>query len=156
MSAFDALCDSLDRVRVRGNSASARCPSHEDRSASLSLARKNDRTLLHCFAGCTPEEVLAAVGMNLRDLFDDTDGYRREYTPMRPKPDHELIPSVEHLLDRMARQHGIESTPGYWLRRADDFAKVGTPEADQIAEAVRNMASLVSTNGPGFLTQFMV
>jgi len=156
LSAYDDLCGSLDRVRQHGNTAMARCPSHDDGSASLSLSRKQDRTLIHCFAGCTADEVLAAVGMNLRDLFDDTEGYRREYTPMRPRQDHELIPSMDHLLDRMARQIGLESTPGYWLRRADDFAKVGTPEADQIAEAMRNMASLVSTNGAGFLTQFMV
>lgn len=150
MSAYDDLCGSLDRVRQHGNSAMARCPSHDDGSASLSLSRKTDRTLIHCFAGCTPDEVLAAVGMVIRDLFDDSDGYRQTYTPMRPKQDHELIPSVDHLVDRMARQEGIEGTPSYWLRRADDFGGVGTPEADQIALAMRNMAAFVSTNPTGF------
>ena len=47
-----------------------RCPAHDDAKASLSIARGDDgRALLHCFAGCTPEAVCKALGLQLADLF---------------------------------------------------------------------------------------
>ncbi|MDQ7041119.1 MAG: hypothetical protein Q9M35_09275 [Rhodothermus sp.] len=47
----------------------ARCPAHDDRNPSLSIAETTDgRILLHCFAGCLPEQVLQAVGLSWRDL----------------------------------------------------------------------------------------
>jgi putative DNA primase/helicase len=42
----------------------ARCPAHEDATASLSITEKNGHVLFHCHAGCTQESVLGA----LRDL----------------------------------------------------------------------------------------
>ena len=36
----------------------------------------------------------------------------------------------------------LEAQESYWLRRADDFAKVGTPKCDEIAQACRNKAAL--------------
>ncbi len=38
-----------------------RCPAHEDRSPSLSWRVTGDRLLLRCFAGCSWDEILAAV-----------------------------------------------------------------------------------------------
>jgi hypothetical protein len=57
-------------VRRAGNGYSARCPAHEDRSSSLSITEGSDgRCLVHCFAGCTVHDVVAAVGMTVSDLF---------------------------------------------------------------------------------------
>jgi hypothetical protein len=53
------------------------CPSHHDRSPSLSITPRVGRTLIHCHAGCTPQAVLAAVGLTLADLFDDPVGRGR-------------------------------------------------------------------------------
>src|SRR5262245_3038599 len=39
-----------------------RCPAHDDRHASLSVTQSGDRVLIHCHAGCTPEDICAAVG----------------------------------------------------------------------------------------------
>ena len=38
-----------------------RCPAHEDRDPSLSVRPGRTRLLLHCFAGCSPAEVLRAL-----------------------------------------------------------------------------------------------
>lgn len=38
-----------------------RCPAHDDRNPSLSVRPGRTRLLLHCFAGCTPAEVLRAL-----------------------------------------------------------------------------------------------
>jgi hypothetical protein len=51
----------------------ARCPAHEDRTPSLSIAEGADgRVLLTCHAGCTVDAILAALGLSARDLFTDT------------------------------------------------------------------------------------
>lgn len=42
------------------------CPAHDDRSPSLSITDVDNKILLHCFAGCTFEEVTCALrGMGL-------------------------------------------------------------------------------------------
>ena len=48
------------------------CPAHADRTPSLSVTIGRRAVLLHCFAGCTNEEVLrgiAAAGLKAADLF---------------------------------------------------------------------------------------
>ncbi len=52
----------------------ARCPYHTDRSPSLAIT-KGDRVpiLLHCFAGCDVDQIVAAVGLELSDLMPDRD-----------------------------------------------------------------------------------
>lgn len=48
------------------------CPAHEDRSPSLAVTHIEDgRILIYCFAGCEVGDVLAAVGLNIRDLFPE-------------------------------------------------------------------------------------
>jgi len=33
----------------------ALCPAHDDRNPSLSIQLADDRILIHCFAGCSPQ-----------------------------------------------------------------------------------------------------
>lgn len=71
MSAAEVLLARLDGVRARGRDQwAARCPAHEDRSPSLSIRAVDDRVLVTCWAGCSALEVVNAVGLELRDLFD--------------------------------------------------------------------------------------
>ena len=50
----------------------ARCPVHGDNNPSLSITLKSDgKVLMHCFAGCTAEEICAAVGLKLSDLMPE-------------------------------------------------------------------------------------
>lgn len=67
------LLDRLDGVRVTGPGRwIARCPAHEDRSPSLSVRELEDGTaLVRCFAGCGAADVVAAAGLELRDLFPE-------------------------------------------------------------------------------------
>ncbi|KWT62886.1 hypothetical protein ADL21_06265 [Streptomyces albus subsp. albus] len=55
----------------RGRGASWQCPAHEDRSPSLSVTSGREGVLLRCHAGCTTEEVVAALGLTMADLFDE-------------------------------------------------------------------------------------
>jgi len=46
------------------------CPAQDDRWPSLTIRATDDgRKLVHCFSGCSVEEVLAAVGLTFSDLF---------------------------------------------------------------------------------------
>ena len=60
----------LDRVIPAGAGRwYSRCPAHEDKSPSLSIRDTGERVLIHCFTGCDPEDVLAAVGLSWRDIY---------------------------------------------------------------------------------------
>lgn len=45
------------------------CPAHNDKEASLTITKGNDRVLLHCHAGCNTENILQMVGLKMSDLF---------------------------------------------------------------------------------------
>ena len=50
----------------------ARCPAHDDRSPSLVITQGDRGILVRCWShGCTPAQIVAALGLSLKDLFDD-------------------------------------------------------------------------------------
>ena len=68
---LDDLHGKLEKSKRTGDKLIARCPAHEDKTPSLSvtIGDTGDSVLVHCFAGCTTEEVVAALGLDMRDLF---------------------------------------------------------------------------------------
>jgi hypothetical protein len=82
--------DGLQRARqVRPGSWVGRCPSHEDRDPSLSWTVTEDgKVLLHCHAGCPPEAIVSALGLEMADLFTGrrTNGRAALTTIRAPKP----------------------------------------------------------------------
>lgn len=44
------------------------CPAHDDSNASLHITDRNGELLMHCFAGCPQDKILAAVGLSWKDL----------------------------------------------------------------------------------------
>lgn len=59
--------------QTRSGCFSARCPAHDDRSPSLLIREAEDgRLLLKCFAGCSADDVVSAIGLTLADLFPTT------------------------------------------------------------------------------------
>ena len=94
MSALDKFLDRHDSVRRTGpGTYLARCLAHEDRTASLSVRETDDgRILVHCFAGCSVHEVVAAAGLDIADLFPP-----REHTgrpERRPFPASDALRAV--------------------------------------------------------------
>ncbi len=62
----------LQGVRRSGRGYIALCPAHEDKNPSLSVSAGEDgRILLKCHAGCSAEAVTEALGLTVRDLFDE-------------------------------------------------------------------------------------
>jgi hypothetical protein len=57
------------------------CPAHDDRTPSLSVTLGRKAILFHCFAGCSNEDVIAALdrcGVRSRDLFDGSDSVKAQ------------------------------------------------------------------------------
>jgi hypothetical protein len=71
---IEELLSRLDRVRRNSSGWAARCPAHDDGNPSLSIREKDGRILLHCFAGCPVEAIVAALGLELRDLYPNGEG----------------------------------------------------------------------------------
>jgi hypothetical protein len=67
----DRLLNQLDKVKETASGCwLACCPAHDDRTPSLSIRETTDGTILiHCWAGCGAIDVVAALGMDMRDLF---------------------------------------------------------------------------------------
>lgn len=66
----DKLLNGLDKVKRTSNSSwMACCPSHTDRSPSLSIKDTGDgKVILKCFAGCETIDVLGALGLDWDDV----------------------------------------------------------------------------------------
>lgn len=64
----------LDNVEPNGqNSYTARCPVHGDTHNSLSISEGNDgRILVNCFAGCSTQDIVETMGLNMSDLFSQS------------------------------------------------------------------------------------
>jgi hypothetical protein len=81
-----ATINFLDRLRQAGMTVKrvgdgkfvCQCPAHQDRSPSLSVADTADSLLIHCHAGCPTTDVIAALGLEFKDLYDGT---REDYQP---------------------------------------------------------------------------
>lgn len=76
-SAFDRIIDRLEhrglKVKISGSRAQAQCPAHDDENPSLSVRHIEGQALTHCFAGCDYVDVLAALNLTARDLYDNRD-----------------------------------------------------------------------------------
>ncbi|MBP8285101.1 MAG: hypothetical protein KAX46_14515 [Chromatiaceae bacterium] len=75
MTPADLILTRLQGVREVGPQRwAARCPAHEDRSPSLSIRTTDDgNTLIHCHAGCAPDDILSAIGLTWKDLYPQRD-----------------------------------------------------------------------------------
>ena len=58
--------------RRYGDKAQARCPAHNDKQASLAIAKGKKCTLFYCHAGCTLSDILTAAGLEKKDTFYDS------------------------------------------------------------------------------------
>lgn len=67
---LNELLPLLDGVTGSGKQYSARCPAHDDKRASLSISEGTDgKILLNCHAGCAYDDIIAALGLQRSDLF---------------------------------------------------------------------------------------
>jgi hypothetical protein len=67
----DILLQRLSKIKRTGPGRwTACCPSHSDKTPSLSVRETDGGViLLHCFSGCTVHEIVDAAGLEITDLF---------------------------------------------------------------------------------------
>lgn len=97
MTPCELLLSKLSDAKKNGIGWSARCPAHDDRRASLSIGEADDGTaLVKCHAGCDTSAVLAAIDLQLSDLFpkDETVPKHQSKAPVF-KSAHDAIKALE-------------------------------------------------------------
>ena len=117
MTPVELLLSKLPHVKPCGKGWSARCPAHDDRRASLSIAEGEDGTALaKCHAGCATSAIVETLGLKLADLFP------RQATP-KPRRKSKLkasgptFPNAEAALAELGRRHGKHSA--VWAYQED-------------------------------------
>ncbi|MBC7075994.1 MAG: hypothetical protein H5T98_07990 [Syntrophomonadaceae bacterium] len=62
----------LKGVKKDGRGWKALCPAHDDRNPSLKIDEvEGGKVLLKCFAGCTTEDIVRAIGLKMSDLYPE-------------------------------------------------------------------------------------
>lgn len=90
---LDNVLSKLENVQQHGDYYTACCPAHDDHRASLKVSVKRNGWIdPHCFAGCTENQVLAALNMENRDLAPD--GQRNG---AGPKPERRIVATYEYV-----------------------------------------------------------
>ncbi len=99
------VLERLEGVKESNGSWTALCPAHEDRKPSLSIAAGDDnRVLVKCFAGCETSEIVAGLGLEMKDLFEGRKGHNRLLCSIPPKTSATLQPCT---LENYANAKGL-------------------------------------------------
>ena len=152
LTEFENVLGNLTVARRNGDKAMCFCPAHDDRKeASLSVKVEDGKVLLHCFAGCRPEDIIVAVGLQWSDLFAEGGGgsYTSSKTTSTGQPAtlqnyaaYVGLP-VEHLESLSLEQYYRLGKPA-----------VRMPYLDEAGEEVLLVRSRVSLTGkPKILTR---
>ena len=69
MTRVELVLSKLPDAKRNDKGWAARCPAHDDKRPSLNITEgEGARALVHCHAGCSPENITAALGLKLADL----------------------------------------------------------------------------------------
>jgi hypothetical protein len=126
---LELVLERLEDARGAGDKRTARCSAHDDRHASLSITERADgAVLLHCFAGCPPEEIVAAIGLEMRDLFPSENGAREHRA--RVTATYDYRDENDALLFQVVRYHPKDfrqrrpAGKGAWIWNLKDTRRV--------------------------------
>jgi putative DNA primase/helicase len=149
----------------------AKCPAHEDGVASLSIGQGRQGIVLKCFAGCATAAIVAAVGLQMADLFDEplkTEGLYFKGAPVTAIYEYrdaggKLVYRVLRNANKNFSQQRIENGEWIWqgpekkllyrlpeLLAADPDQPVFLPEGEKdVDETLRPWGLVATTNSGG-------
>ena len=85
---IEYMNDVFPEARSSGDWYSAKCPAHNDKSASLSFREADDGgIIIKCFAFCEREAIIQAAGLKPSNLYSKN-GYKPDW---KPRPKLELV-----------------------------------------------------------------
>jgi hypothetical protein len=171
---IDALIGRLEGAKLAGkNRWMARCPTHQDRRQSLSVASGETAILLKCFAGCETSAILGQLGLKAGDLFYERRpaSHRRATAPTEtvyPYRDEKGRPLFEVVRSpgKKFHQRRIDpANPRRWIPKLGDVRRVPyrlpellaaardqivfVTEGEKDADNLRERLQLVATTNPG-------
>jgi hypothetical protein len=113
-------------AKESGGQHIAKCPAHEDAQASLSWTLGDEgRVLVKCFAGCSAEDIVAALGHEMHDLFEPRE--HAQATEVR-KTEYEARTVADDLVAIHQRVDMSDGTKRISWHRPDGTAGLnGTP-----------------------------
>ncbi|MFG2269099.1 AAA family ATPase [Streptomyces chartreusis] len=123
MTARDRVLDALNNRGSRGRGNSWQCPAHEDRSPSLSIGPRSDGNgvVVVCHTGCETEDVVAALGLTMSDLFDEPLPRPDPAMPRRRTAEYPYTDEAGEVLFRVERwEPGKNGRKKDFIQRAAD------------------------------------
>jgi len=80
MAEIEQVLSQLEGVKKISNGWTAKCPCHDDKHQSLSVAEKDDRIMLYCHAGCSFNDIIKTLNISrnreerqITNIYDYTD-----------------------------------------------------------------------------------
>lgn len=155
--------------RQQGNSYQARCPAHNDNNPSLSVSpgTEPDQVLMHCHAGCSIEDITAAIGLEPKDLYapkarssDLTEIEHYTYTDADGTP----VMRVHRFHPKTFRQSHWNGTSWQWgakhvapvlyrLPQVNEAIEIGDPiylvEGERDVHTLEQLGHTATTNAAG-------
>lgn len=131
---FDTFLSYLDRPRKTfTDSYRARCPSCGGKNQTkLSVKDAGDgRILIHCFAGCSVDEVVGALGLKLEDL-------------MPPKKEHGRPIRGALRRDAIQQLRGDLNVVWVYLHDISRGRRITDDDRRKAGEYARRVANLIS------------
>lgn len=168
-STFQNMLTKLDKLTLRKNGEYlARCPAHEDDKPSLSLRLNGSKILVHCFAGCKPESIAAALGLSMADLSAGKGTPKKkakrriaktyDYTDEDGKTLHQTV----RFEPKNFSQRHLENNKWVWnlhcrrvlyhlpeIVKLEPGATVYLCEGEKSADAIRALGVVATTNAMG-------
>lgn len=103
-----------------------RCPAHEDKKPSLSISEKDGKILLKCHAGCETSDILAALGLDYKDLFSDN-GQKSRNEPLSTYDYTTIKGDLLYQVCRFPGKRFVQRRPdaaGGWIYNLKDTTRV--------------------------------
>lgn len=151
-SPVSTLLARLEAVKQAGGGWIARCPAHTDTRPSLKIDTGDDgRALLHCYAGCEPAAIVAAIGLTMADTF------ARDSPPVRPPASYATSERITYdyrdASGAVVFQEVRDPPKRFWMRCPD--GRGGWSKGlDGVARVLWNLPELIARRDePVFLTE---
>ena len=165
-AALDHVLEKLDGKVKSGEGWSARCPAHEDHRQSLSVSQGEKGVVLKCHRECATEDICAAMGLTLADLFDTNGNGKKQIVAEYDYTDEEgnLLYQAVRLDPKDFRQRRRVNGSWEWklgdvrrvlyrLPRVIETAKAGgavyVVEGEKDVEAIEKAGAVATCNPMG-------
>jgi hypothetical protein len=124
----------------------AKCPSHQDHQPSLSVSvGDSGAILLRCFAGCGVEEICAALGISVSDLFPpNADRPKRPLVERHERTNGRVYPTAEAALKILCDKLGTPTGKWEYFNRSGALVGVVCRWDTRTGKIIRPIAKTAS------------